>query len=84
MIAELTAPIETPAIQSRHLSRLRQRLVGAGLIGAERAAALQYEHGLLVELCHDDPDMVRPRPAFKARQGLFGGNGLGAFGLELL
>ena len=49
MIAALIAPIEMPATQSGADCPLGQRLVDAGLIGAERAAALEDEDGLRVE-----------------------------------
>ena len=41
--APLMAPIEMPVIQSGSVAALRQGLVDAGLIGAERTAALQHE-----------------------------------------
>ena len=46
MIAALMAPIEMPAIHSGSNPDAAQRLEGAGLIGAERTAALQDQHTL--------------------------------------
>ena len=46
MIAALMAPIEMPATQSGSNPLLAKRLEGAGLIGTERAAALQHQHTL--------------------------------------
>ena len=43
MIAELMAPIETPRHPVRLDAGLVHRLIDAGLIGAERAAALQHQ-----------------------------------------
>ena len=45
--AALIAPIEMPATQSGVSPSLGERLVHAGLVGAERAAALQHEDALL-------------------------------------
>ena len=47
MSAALIAPIEMPATQSGVCCHRRERLVDAGLVGAERAAALQDEDALL-------------------------------------
>ena len=46
MMAALTAPIEMPATQFGS-ARVAQSLVGAGLIGSERTAALQDEEFFL-------------------------------------
>ena len=43
MIAELMAPIDTPAHPIRLDACFVQRLIDADLIGAERAAALQHQ-----------------------------------------
>ena len=51
MIAPLMAPIEMPATHSG-MCRPRQRLVGAGLVGPERPAALQDENVLFLRLGH--------------------------------
>ena len=54
----LIAPIDVPITQSGSTPASRQRLIDAGLIGAERAAALKDEDGLaerfdlLAELGH--------------------------------
>lgn len=48
MSAPLIAPMETPAIQCGASPVLAKRLVHARLIGAERAAALQDEHRVLM------------------------------------
>ena len=42
----LMAPIEVPMIQSGSIAGFVQRLIDAGLIGAERPAALQNQHDL--------------------------------------
>ena len=43
MIAELMAPIETPATQSGLNAGLRESLVDSGLVGPERTATLQHQ-----------------------------------------
>ena len=43
MIAELIAPIDTPAHPIRLDAGFVQRLIDADLIGAERPAALQHQ-----------------------------------------
>ncbi len=40
------APIEVPMIQSGSIASFVQRLIDAGLIGAERAAALEHQDDL--------------------------------------
>ena len=51
MMAALIAPIEMPATQSGALPASASAFVDARLIGAERAAALQHEHGALARAC---------------------------------
>ena len=53
------APIEVPMIQSGSMPGLVQRLIDAGLVGAERAAALQHQHDLPVFAVGERPS---PRP----------------------
>ena len=50
MIAELIAPMETPETQSGSTPASLHRLVHAGLIGAERAAALQNKRDAIAPL----------------------------------
>ncbi len=57
MIAELIAPIETPDTQSGSMFGLVQRLVDAGLVGAERAAALQHQRDPLAAVRPPGPRM---------------------------
>jgi len=45
----LMAPIDVPMIQSGSISSFVQRLIDAGLVGTQRAAALQYQHDLAGE-----------------------------------
>ena len=46
MIAALMAPIEMPATHSGSKPWWHSAWIGASLIGAERAAALQHQHAL--------------------------------------
>ena len=48
MIAVFSAPIEMPEIQRGFDARFGQPLIDAGLIGAQRAAALQDETDFVV------------------------------------
>jgi hypothetical protein len=55
----LMAPIEVPMTQSGSMPASCSALVDAGLVGPERAAALQHEHDLAREVPADRRDALR-------------------------